>query len=51
MNFPKKQTAGYSTMTPWESENMQKDDDPDVFEFSITDVSIHKISFKIIRVP
>lgn len=37
--FPKKSTIGYSTTTPWEVENMQKTDDPDVFEFSVTDVS------------
>ena len=38
VSFPKKQTVGYSTLTPWEAENMQKCDDPDVFEFSVTDV-------------
>ena len=36
--FPKKSTIGYSTTTPWEVENMQKTDDPDVFEFSVTQV-------------
>lgn len=38
VSFPKKSTVGYSTMTAWEAENMQKEDDPDVFEFSVTDV-------------
>ena len=37
--FPKKHTVGYMTTTPWETENMQKQDDPDVFEFSMTDVN------------
>ena len=36
--FPKKSTIGHSTTTPWEIENMEKTDDPDVFEFSVTDV-------------
>jgi hypothetical protein len=39
VSFPKKSTIGYSTLTPWEQENMEKTDDPDVFEFSVTDVS------------
>jgi hypothetical protein len=38
VKFPKKSTIGYSTTTPWETENMNKTDDPDVFEFSITEV-------------
>lgn len=40
VNFPKKATIGYSTTTPWEVENMNKTDDPDVFEFSTTEVNI-----------
>lgn len=39
VKFPKKSTIGYSTTTPWEKENMDKTDDPDVFEFSLTEVS------------
>lgn len=39
VKFPKKSTIGYSTTTPWEVENMKKTDDPDVFEFSYTEVS------------
>jgi hypothetical protein len=38
VKFPKKATIGYSTTTPWEKENMEKTDDPDVFEFSLTEV-------------
>lgn len=38
VKFPKKSTIGYNTTTPWEVENMQKTDDPDAFEFSLTDV-------------
>jgi len=33
VQFPKKSTIGYKTTTPWEVENMDKKDDPDVFEF------------------
>lgn len=45
VKFPKKSTIGYNTTTPWEIENMQKTDDPDVFEFSQTEV---KINYRII---
>lgn len=38
VSFPKKATIGYSTTTPWEKENMQMTDDPDVFEFSVSEV-------------
>jgi len=41
--FPKKSTIGHSTTTPWEIENMEKTDDPDVFEFSVTDVNPFKL--------
>lgn len=40
VTFPKKLTVGYSTLTPWETENMNKCDDPDVFEFSVTEVRV-----------
>lgn len=58
VSFPKKSTIGYSTTTPWEVENMEKTDDPDVFEFSVTEVSYnpqflftikHKIFLRIIK--
>ena len=40
VKFPKKGTIGHNTTTPWELENMEKTDDPEVFEFSVTSVSI-----------
>lgn len=40
VTFPKKQTIGHKTTTPWEVENMDKTDDPDVFEFSVTEVRL-----------
>ena len=39
VQFPKKSTIGHNTTTPWEFENMEKTDDREVFEFSITSVS------------
>ena len=39
VKFPKKATIGHNTTTPWELENMEKTDDPEVFEFSGTQVS------------
>ena len=36
VTFPKKTTIGHNTTTPWEVENMEKEDDPEVFEFSQT---------------
>ena len=36
VSFPKRSTLGYMTKTEWESENQEKLDDPDVFEFSVT---------------
>lgn len=36
--MPKKSTIGYKTKTAWEVENMEKIDDPEVFEFNITEV-------------
>ena len=40
VTFPKKQTIGHNTTTPWEVENMEKTDDASVFEFSVFTVSI-----------
>lgn len=40
VQFPKKSTIGHNTTTPWEVENMEKTDDAEVFEFSVTSVSI-----------
>lgn len=39
IKFPKKATIGYMTKTPLEIENMNKTDDPEVFQFSVTSVS------------
>ena len=38
--FPKKQTISKYTTTAWEEENLDKLDDPDVFEFSLAQVSL-----------
>jgi len=42
VKFPKKSTIGYMTKTAWENENLDKLDDPEVFEFSVTEVSINR---------
>lgn len=39
VKFPKKQTISKYTTTAWEEENLEKIDDPDVFEFSLAQVS------------
>ena len=39
VSFPKKASSGYMTQTLWEKENVDKVDDPDVFQFSMADVS------------
>jgi len=38
VKFPKKSIIGHKTTTEWEQENLQKTDDPEVFEFSVTEV-------------
>jgi hypothetical protein len=40
VKFPKKSTIGYMTKTAWETENLEKLDDPDAFEFSVTEVCV-----------
>ena len=40
VKFPKKQTISKYTTTAWEEENLEKIDDPDVFEFSLAQVSV-----------
>jgi len=40
VKFPKKQTVSKYTTTVWEQENLEKMDDPDVFEFSLASVSL-----------
>ena len=39
VKFPKKTTLSKYTETAWEAENLKKVDDPDVFEFSLSNVS------------
>jgi hypothetical protein len=39
VKFPKKNPASNYTTTKWEEENNNKVDDPDVFEFSLSNVS------------
>ena len=39
VKFPKKQTISKYTTTMWEDENLEKVDDPEVFEFLVTGVS------------
>lgn len=39
VTFPKKASSGYMTQTQWEKENAEKMDDPDVFQFSIAEVT------------
>lgn len=51
VSFPKKNTVGYSTMTPWEAENMQKCDDPEVFEFSVTEGSLKGRTLPLRKLP
>ena len=40
VKFPKKQTISKYTTTQWEEENLEKVDDPEVFEFSLAQVSL-----------
>jgi len=51
VTFPKKATVGYSTTTAWEMENMQKQDDPDVFEFSVTEGILKGKSLPLRKLP
>mmetsp|Transcript_6993 Transcript_6993/g.7912 ORF Transcript_6993/g.7912 Transcript_6993/m.7912 type:complete len:308 (-) Transcript_6993:18-941(-) len=37
VKFPKKATIGYMTKTPLEIENLNKTDDPEVFQFSVSE--------------
>jgi hypothetical protein len=51
VKFPKKQTIGHSTTTPWEIENLEKTDEPDVFEFSVTSGLLKGKSLPLRKVP
>lgn len=48
VKFPQKSVVGFKTTTRLEQENLQKTDDPDVFEFSVSEV--HGVLFIIFRV-
>ena len=49
VNFPKKQTVSKYTTTVWEDENIEKVDDPTVFDFSEQAVR-NCLNFGLIRI-
>lgn len=51
VKFPKKTVASKYTTTKWEEENANKNDDPDVFEFSISNGSLRGKSLPLRKVP
>lgn len=51
VKFPKKQTVSKYTTTVWEQENLEKMDDPDVFEFSIASGALKGKSEPLRKVP
>ena len=51
VKFPKKGTIGHNTTTKWEKENLEKEDDPEVFEFSETGGELKGSSLKLRKVP
>jgi hypothetical protein len=51
VKFPKKSTIGHNTTTPWEVENMEKTDDAEVFEFSVTSGYLKGKSLPLRKVP
>ena len=51
VKFPKKSTIGHNTTTPWELENMEKTDDPEVFEFSVTSGALKGKTLPLRKVP
>lgn len=51
VKFPKKSTIGHNTTSPWELENMEKTDDPEVFEFNITSGILKGKSLPLRKVP
>ena len=46
-----KTTIGHNTTTPWELENMEKIDDPEVFEFNITNGILKGKTLPLRKVP
>lgn len=51
VKFPKKTVASKYTTTKWEEENANKNDDPDVFEFSISNGSLRGKSLPLRKIP
>lgn len=51
IKFPNKATIGHNTTTPWEQENMDKTDEPDVFEFNCTEGSLRGKSIPLRKMP
>lgn len=51
VKFPKKQTISKYTTTQWEEENLEKVDDPDVFEFSLAQGALKGKSLPLRKVP
>lgn len=51
VNFGKKATIGHNTTTVWEKENIDKTDDPDVFEFSVAEGTLKGKSYPLRKVP
>lgn len=51
VKFPKKQTISKYTTTQWEEENLEKVDDPDVFEFQLTQGSLKGKSLPLRKMP
>lgn len=51
VKFPAKQTISKYTTTAWESENLQKTDDPDVFAFDVTEGKLRGKSLPLRVIP
>jgi len=51
VKFPKKQTIGHNTTTPWEVENMEKTDEASVFEFDVFEGALKGTSLPLRKVP
>ena len=51
VKFPKKAIHGHNTTTPYEIENKEKTDDPDVFEFTQTSGTLKGKSLALWKIP
>eukprot|EP00351_Strombidinopsis_sp_SopsisLIS2011_P000365 CAMPEP_0116875384 /NCGR_PEP_ID=MMETSP0463-20121206/7315_1 /TAXON_ID=181622 /ORGANISM="Strombidinopsis sp, Strain SopsisLIS2011" /LENGTH=106 /DNA_ID=CAMNT_0004520913 /DNA_START=2567 /DNA_END=2887 /DNA_ORIENTATION=- len=51
VKFGKKATIGHNTTTVWEKENLEKTDEPDVFEFSVAEGTLKGKSYPLRKVP